>query len=215
MSEAVLRAELVRMTTKLDKQGLNRGASGNLSVRCEKGFLVTPSGISAEEIAEVDMVFVEMNGSSRGRWKPSSEWLFHRDIFVQRAEIGAVIHTHSIAATALACLRKGIPPFHYMIALLGGDTVRCAQYATFGTQKLSDNALLALRGRKACLLANHGMIAVGADLAEAFRMSVELEALSDMYLRALQAGEPFLLTMNEFLEAQASFVEYGKPKSVG
>jgi len=211
MKENELRSELVRIAKQLDEQGLNRGTSGNLSARYGEGMLITPSGMGAEGLTKDDIVFMHMDGTARGRWQPSSEWLFHRDIFVQRPEFGAIIHTHCIAATALACLRKDIPPFHYMIALLGGDSIRCADYATFGTQDLSDNALLALRGRKACLLANHGMIAVGKDLAEAFRITVEVETLSEMYLRVLQAGEPVLLTEEEFLAAQNRFASYGKP----
>jgi len=211
MNEKELRRELVRIAKQLDEQGLNRGTSGNLSARYGEGMLITPSGMGAEGLTEDDIVFMHMDGTARGRWQPSSEWLFHRDIFVQRPEFGAIIHTHCIAATALACLRKDIPPFHYMIALLGGDSIRCADYATFGTQDLSDNALFALRGRKACLLANHGMIAAGTDLAEAFRITVEVETVSEMYLRALQAGEPVLLTEEEFLAAQNRFASYGKP----
>lgn len=211
MKENEQRSELVRIANKLDAQGLNRGTSGNLSARYGEGMLITPSGMGAEGLTEDDIVFVHMDGTSRGRWQPSSEWLFHRDIFVQRPEFDAIIHTHCIAATALACLRKDIPPFHYMIALMGGDSICCADYATFGTQELSDHALLALRGRKACLLANHGMIAAGADLAEAFRIAVEVETLSEMYLRALQAGQPVLLTADEFQAAQNRFASYGKP----
>jgi L-fuculose-phosphate aldolase len=210
MNENELRSEMVRITKKLDELGLNRGASGNLSVRFGDGMLITPSGMGAEGLTEDDIVFVHMDGTARGRWQPSSEWLFHRDILAQRGEVGAVVHTHSIAATALACLRRDIPPFHYMIALVGGDTIRCANYATFGTQELSNNALHALRDRKACLLANHGMIATGIDLAEAFRITVEVEALSEMYLRALQAGEPVLLSAQEFQDAQQRFAGYGQ-----
>jgi L-fuculose-phosphate aldolase len=211
MNETELRRELVRIAVKLDAQGLNRGTSGNLSARYGEGMLITPSGMGAEGLSEDDIVFVHMDGTARGRWQPSSEWLFHRDIYSQRADAGAVVHTHSVAATALACLRRDIPPFHYMIALMGGDNIRCAQYATFGTQALTDNALLALKDRKACLLSNHGMIAVGKDLDEAFRITVEVETLSEMYLRALQAGEPMLLTEEEFLAAQQRFASYGKP----
>jgi L-fuculose-phosphate aldolase len=214
MNETELRSEMVRITKKLDELGLNRGTSGNLSARFNDGMLITPSGMGAEGLTEDDIVFVNMDGTSRGRWQPSSEWLFHRDIYVQRAEAGAVVHTHSTAATALACLRKDIPPFHYMIALLGGDTIRCAKYATFGTQELSDNVLLALKDRKACLLANHGMIAAGTDLAEAFRNTVEVESLSEMYLRALQAGEPVLLSEQEFRDAQNRFAGYGQAAEV-
>ncbi len=210
MNEEELRSEMVRITKKLDELGLNRGTSGNLSARFNDGMLITPSGMGAEGLTEDDIVFVHMDGTSRGRWQPSSEWLFHRDIYAQRADAGAVVHTHSLAATALACLRKDIPPFHYMIALMGGDNIRCAKYATFGTQELSNNALIALKDRKACLLANHGMIAAGRDLAEAFRIAVEVETLSEMYLRALQAGEPVLLSAQEFQDAQKRFAGYGQ-----
>ena len=210
MNEKELRSELVRIANKLDAQGLNRGTSGNLSARYGEGMLITPSGMGAEGLTEDDIVFVSMDGTARGRWQPSSEWLFHRDIYVQRGEVGAVVHTHSVAATALACLRKDIPPFHYMIALIGGDNIRCAKYATFGTQQLSDNALAALKDRKACLLANHGMITAGKNLDEAFKITVEVETLSEMYLRALQVGEPVLLSAQEFQDAQRRFGSYGK-----
>jgi L-fuculose-phosphate aldolase len=210
MNEMELRREMVRITKQLDELGLNRGTSGNLSARHNDGMLITPSGMGAEGLTEDDIVFVQMDGTSHGRWQPSSEWLFHRDILAQRPDAGAVVHTHSLAATALACLRRDIPPFHYMIALVGGDTIRCANYATFGTQQLSDNALAALQDRKACLLANHGMIATGADLEEAFRITLEVETLSEMYLRTLQAGEPVLLSAQEFRDAQQRFAGYGQ-----
>lgn len=210
MNETQLRSELVRITKKLDEQGLNRGTSGNASVRYGEGMLITPSGMGAEGLGEDDIVFVNLDGTARGRWQPSSEWLFHRDIFAQREEVGAIVHTHSIASTALACLRKDIPPFHYMIALIGGDNIRCAEYATFGTQALSDNALSALRGRKACLLANHGMIAAGENLDEAYKVTVEVETLSEIYLRALRVSEPVLLSPREFQDAQRRFGAYGK-----
>ena len=212
MNEQELRSELVRVTKNLDALGLSHGTSGNLSVRYANGFLITPSGFGAEGLAEDDIVFVSLSGESEGRWQPSSEWLFHRDIYAQRPEFGAIVHTHSNAATALACLRKDLPPFHYMLALLGGDSLRCATYATFGTQALSDNALVAMADRKACLLANHGMIAAGKNLAEAYRNTVEVENLSELYLRALAVGEPVLLTAAEFRDAQKQFVGSGKPK---
>ncbi|HEY0666426.1 MAG TPA: class II aldolase/adducin family protein [Gallionella sp.] len=215
MDETGLRCELVRTAKKLDALGLNRGSSGNVSARFREGLLVTPSGMGAEGLTEADIVFVQMDGAAQGLWQPSSEWLFHRDIYAQRPEVGAVAHTHSVAATSLACLRRDIPPFHYMIALMGGDTIRCADYATFGTQELSANALAALHGRKACLLANHGMIAAGRDLDEALRIAVEVETLSEMYLLALRAGEPVLLTADEFAAAQQRFAGYGKPTRTG
>jgi len=212
MNEQKLRTELVRTCQKLDALGLSHGTSGNQSVRCGAGFLITPSGFGAAELKADDIVFVALSGEARGRWQPSSEWLFHRDIYAQRVEFNAIIHAHSNAATALACLRRDIPPFHYMLALLGGDSLRCANYATFGTQALSDNALLAMQDRKACLLANHGIIAAGKNLAEAYRNTVEVENLSELYLRALSVGEPVLLTADEFADAQYQFVGYGKPR---
>ncbi len=206
-----LRSELVRTTKKLDEMGLSHGTSGNLSVRFENGFYITPSGFGADGLSEDDIVFVHLSGSSEGRWQPSSEWLFHRDIYVNRPEFGAIVHTHSTAATTLACLRRDMPPFHYMLALLGGDSLRCANYATFGTQALSDAALVAMKDRRACLLANHGMIAAGKHLAEAFNNTVEVENLSELYLRTLMIGEPMLLSPEEFADAQSRFVGYGKP----
>jgi L-fuculose-phosphate aldolase len=211
MSEQTLRAELVRITKQLDALGLSHGTSGNLSVRYGEGFLITPSGFGAEGLTEDDIVFVHLSGQATGRWQPSSEWLFHRDIYVQRTEFDAIIHTHSNAATALACMRRAIPPFHYMLALLGGNSLRCADYATFGTQALSDNALLAMKDRKACLLANHGVITAGKNLAEAYRNTLEVENLSELYLRTLAVGEPVLLTTEEFADAQKRFTTYGKP----
>lgn len=212
MNENELRSELVRTTQKLDALGLSHGTSGNLSVRCGEGFLITPSGFGAEALSIDDIVFMHLSGVSHGRWQPSSEWLFHRDIYVERPEFGAIVHTHSTAATSLACLRRDIPPFHYMLAILGGDSLRCADYATFGTQALSDNALIAMQERRACLLANHGMIAAGKDLNEAFKNTVEVENLSELYLRTLAVGEPVLLTAAEFSDAQQRFSVYGKPK---
>ncbi len=211
MNENELRAELVRLTKKLEAQGLSHGTSGNLSVRHGEGMLITPSGFGAEGLTEDDIVFVHLTGESQGRWQPSSEWLFHRDIYVARPEFNAIIHTHSNAATSLACLKRNIPPFHYMLALLGGDSLRCAGYATFGTQALSDNALIAMKERKACLLANHGMIAAGKDLADAFKNAVEVENLCELYMRALAVGEPMLLSDEEFADALNRFSSYGKP----
>jgi L-fuculose-phosphate aldolase len=213
MSQIALRGELVRYTQKVDALGFNRGASGNLSVRFGSGFLITPSGMGAEGLTADDIVFVDLDGTAEGRWKPSSEWLFHRDLYAHRPEFNAVVHAHSIAATTLACLRRDIPAFHYMIALVGGDSIRCSDYATFGTQQLSDAALLAMRERKACLLGNHGMLAAGGKLAEAYKIAVEVETLSEIYLKALAVGQPVVLSAEEFRQAQQRFVDYGKPKA--
>ena len=173
------REQLLATMQRLLQCGLNRGTSGNASVRVEGGLLITPSGMDVDDMLASDMVFMNMAGEwelETGR-KPSSEWHFHLDILRQRPEVGAVIHTHSTFATTLACLRRDVPPFHYMIAVAGGDSIRCAPYALFGTPALSAAALKALENRRACLLANHGMIALGGDLKQAFDVAVEVEAL--------------------------------------
>jgi L-fuculose-phosphate aldolase len=208
----IQREQLLCTMQRLLQSGLNRGTSGNVSVRVEGGLLITPSGMDVEDMLASDMVFMNMAGeweSESGR-KPSSEWHFHLDILRQRPEVGAVIHTHSTFATTLACLRKDVPPFHYMIAVAGGDSIRCAPYALFGTPALSAAALKALTGRRACLLANHGMIALGEDLKQAFDVGMEVEALCEQYLRALQVGEPALLSQREMAEVFGQFRGYGK-----
>jgi L-fuculose-phosphate aldolase len=207
-----LREQLLQTTRKLTELGLNRGTSGNVSVRDGDGFLVTPTGIAAEAMTVRDLVWMDFDGRVDGERAPSSEWRFHRDILQRRPEMVAVVHAHATFATTLACLRRDIPPFHYMIALAGGDSIRCAPYALFGTQALSDAALDALEGRKACLLANHGMIAVGRDLEDALAVAVEVETLSEQYWRALQAGGPLLLTEQEMTEAIEQFKGYGRWK---
>jgi len=209
----LIREQLLSITRKLSESGLNRGTSGNVSVRCTDGFLVTPTGMTAEAMTPHDMVQMDFDGQALGNRSPTSEWRFHRDILAARSEIGAIIHTHSMFATSLACLRRDIPPFHYMIALAGGDTIRCAPYALFGSQALSDAAVKALHERKACLLANHGMIAIGRDLDEAYAIAVEVETLCEQYWRALQIGAPCLLTVEEMAEVREQFKGYGRWKN--
>jgi L-fuculose-phosphate aldolase len=204
-----LRRKLLHVTMQLVEHGLNRGTSGNCSVRNGSGFLITPSGATIEDMSPESMVEMDFSGRVIGDGKPSSEWFFHRDILEKRPEVGAVIHTHSVFATALACLRKDVPPFHYMISVAGGDNIRCAPYALFGSQALSDAALLALEGRRACLLANHGMIVLGRDLDVALAVAMEVETLCEQYLRALQAGEPHLLSSEQMSEVMAQFKGYG------
>jgi L-fuculose-phosphate aldolase len=202
--------QLLKITQKLAELGLNKGTSGNCSVRFEGGFLVTPSGMGVEDMTPASMVAMGMDGVAENSKKPSSEWRFHRDILANRPEINAVIHTHSMFATTLACLHKDIPPFHYMIAVTGGDTIRCAPYALFGTQVLSDHALAALYHSKACLLANHGMIALGRDLEDALAVTIEVENLCEQYWRALQLDEPHILSEAEMREVFQQFKGYGK-----
>lgn len=206
MNAATAVVESVRL---LARRGLNQGASGNVSVRTDGGMLITPSGIGAEALAADQLVAMGMEGTWSGRWKPSSEWRFHRDIYAARPEVQAVVHCHSPAATALAVLGKPIPAFHYMVAIAGGADVRCAPYATFGTQELSDAAVTALDGRRACLLGHHGMIAVGRDLDQALDVAVEVEFLADLYLRLLPLGEPPVLSPAEMEVVLEKFKGYG------
>lgn len=201
--------DVVAAVRMLAQRGLNQGASGNVSVRAGDGFVVTPSGVAADSLAADQLVRMDMAGTWSGPWKPSSEWRFHRDIYAARPDCGAVVHCHSPAATALAVLGKTLPAFHYMIAIAGGTDVRCAPYATFGTQKLSDFALAALQGRRACLLAHHGMIAIGRDLAQALEVAVEVEFLCDLYLRLLPLGAPPVLPAEEMAEVLEKFKSYG------
>ena len=216
-----LSEQLLKTSQKLAELGLNKGTSGNCSVRSGDGFLVTPSGMAVEDMTPASMVQMRFDGSfelqvESNAKKPSSEWRFHRDILrpntlSSRPEINTVIHTHSMFATTLACLHKDIPPFHYMIAVAGGDTIRCAPYALFGSQTLSDNALNALQDRKACLLANHGMIALGRDLEDALAVTVEVENFCEQYWRILQLNpNPPLLSEAKMREVFQQFKGYGK-----
>ena len=204
-----MRETLLYNFQQLAKLGLNRGTSGNASVRLDDHFLITPSGMAAETLTIHDMVEVNMAGQTIGAGKPSSEWRFHRDIYEARPEVNAVVHTHAMFATSLSCLRKDIPPFHYMIAVAGGQDIRCADYALFGTQALSNAAITALKDRKACLLANHGMIAVGKTLQQAVDIAIEVETLCEQYWRALQVGSPHLLSNDEMAEVFEQFKDYG------
>ena len=210
MRHARLRREIAAVARRMVALGLNRGASGNVSARIANGFLVTPSGVPGDALRAPDIVEMARDGAPRGALEPSSEWRFHRDILAARPEVGAVIHCHSIFATTLACLRRDIPAFHYMVAVAGGASIRCAPYATFGTEELSKNALRALEGRRACLLANHGMIATGRSLADALALAVEVETLAEQYWRAIQAGEPVILPDSEMETVIAKFATYGR-----
>jgi L-fuculose-phosphate aldolase len=210
MSEIELRREIVATALAMNERAINRGKSGNVSARIEGGFLITPSGLAYESMSPEDIVAMTAAGEPRGQLLPSSEWRFHRDIYASREDAGAIVHAHSPFATTLACLGRDIPAFHYMIAVAGGKDIRCAPYATFGTQELSDHALAALTARRACLLANHGMIAIGATLAAALALAVEVEALAEQYWRALQIGVPNLLSEAEIDVVLAKFESYGQ-----
>ncbi|MCO5095856.1 MAG: class II aldolase/adducin family protein [Rhodocyclaceae bacterium] len=210
MTQIDLREGIVAAVRALSAHNLNHGTAGNVSARWNEGFLVTPTGLADDEMQPGDIVPMALDGSWRGARKPSSEWRFHRDLYAARAEAGAVVHAHAPFATALACIGADIPPFHYMIARFGGATVRCAAYATFGTQALSDAALTALDGRCACLLANHGMLVFGRDLRQALDLAIELESLCEQYWRALQVGQPVLLDDAEMEVVLEKFKSYGQ-----
>jgi L-fuculose-phosphate aldolase len=211
MSELGLRQQIIATALRMNELRINRGRSGNVSARTGDGFLVTPSGLPYEDTSPEDIAAVTLAGVASGPRQPSTEWRFHRDIYAARHDVGAIVHTHSTFATTLACLGRGIPAFHYMVAVAGGKDIRCADYATFGTQALSDHALVALASRKACLLANHGMIAVGGSLADALALAVEVEALAEQYWRTLQTGTPNLLSDAEMDVVLEKFSSYGKP----
>ena len=206
-----LRNNLITAAQAMQPAGLNRGGtSGNLSVRHGNGFYITPSGVPYTALTANDIPRVTLDGASEGMRKPSSEWRFHRDLYANRSEVGAVLHAHSPFATSLACLRREIPAFHYMIARFGGDNIRCADYAIFGSQALSTASVAAMQGRKACLLANHGMLIAARDLNEALALAVEFEELCEHYWRACQLGNPVLLSAAEMAEVIEKFKTYGQ-----
>ena len=204
------RSELIAAARAMQPAGLNRGTSGNVSVRCGAGFYITPTGMPYEALAAADIPLLALDGTHQGQRKPSSEWRFHRDLYAARPEVGAVLHAHSPFAVSLACLRRDIPPFHYMIARFGGDTIRCADYAIFGSPELSTAAMHAMEGRTGCLLANHGLLVAGRDLTEALALAIELEELCEQYWRACQLGQPVLLTPEEMRAVQEKFAGYGQ-----
>lgn len=208
-NEYALREEMVAYGLKLTPSGLSQGTSGNLSIRFEAGFLVTPSGMPYGEITPEDIVFVDMDGRYDHPRRPSSEWRFHRDIYAARPDVGAVVHAHPPYSTALAICRTDIPAIHYMIAVSGGDSIRCCDYYTYGTQELSDAVVHALEGRMACLMANHGMIATGANMEQAMWRAVEVETLARQYTLALQVGKPVMLTDVEVQQSLEKFGNYG------
>jgi L-fuculose-phosphate aldolase len=206
-----LRQALIEACRELVRRQLASGTSGNVSLRRdERRFLVSPTGTPYDALEAQDIPLLDFEGRWFGRRRPSSEWRFHRDIFESRRDVGAIVHTHSPRATALACTGRGIPAFHYMVALAGGSDIRCAPYFTFGTQELSDAALAALEGRRACLLANHGVIAVGTNLAAALALAVEVENLAAQYCAALSLGEVRILDDSEMLRVVEKFRTYGR-----
>ena len=205
-----LRRTIIDTCLRMNALGINQGTSGNVSARTPEGFLITPSGIPYEQTKPKQIVAMDLEGGYRGDWLPSSEWRMHLDIYKARPEAQAVVHTHSVHATALAALRIEVPAFHYMIGVTGGPSLRCSDYATFGTEALSKTMLKALEDRTACLLANHGMICFGPSLEKALWLAGEIETLCRQYFIACQAGTPKILSGAEMKRVLARFKTYGK-----
>ena len=218
-NEHGLRQAIVEACRWMNSSGLNQGTSGNISARHGGVMLISPSGVPYDQMDPEDVVAMPLEGEygsyqAKGANIPSSEWRFHLDIMRARPEVGGIVHTHSTYATTLAMCRKEIPACHYMIAAAGGSNVRCAPYATYGTKELSEHAIQALEGRTCCLLANHGMIATGADLAKAKWLAVELETIARQYYLTLAIGGPVLLPEAEIAHVQERFKSYGpRPKA--
>ena len=205
----VLRQQLIETALAMNASGLNQGASGNLSARCEDGFLITPSGMNCAGLSTTDIVWMDFDGKFQDARKPSSEWRFHAAIYQNRPEANAVLHAHPVNCSALACLNKGIPAFHYMVAMAGGRDIRCADYATFGTPELSEFVIEALRNRKACLMAHHGLTCFEKDLPRALALAIEVEHLASVYSRILTIGDAEILTDEEMDKVLEKFSSYG------
>jgi L-fuculose-phosphate aldolase len=203
------RRRLIESAQEMNRSGINQGTSGNLSVRFGEGMLITPSGMPYSGLEPGDIVCVDATGAQHGRRQPSSEWRIHHDIYAARPDVGAIVHAHPSACTALACMHKSIPAFHYMVAVAGGNDIPCAPYATFGTQKLSDSVLRVMTGRKACLMANHGLVCVAEDLDKAMALAVEVEQLARIYLECLAVGRPVILDDEEMQRVLLKFRTYG------
>jgi L-fuculose-phosphate aldolase len=208
-NERAKRQSIIEACLEMNRLGINQGTSGNISLRHEGGMLITPTSTPYETMQVEQIVFLNLDGSLDAQQRPSSEWRFHRDILKARPEINAVVHAHPPHATILAIMGLEIPPIHYMIACAGGDTIRCAPYATFGTEELSQRAVDALQERSACLLAHHGMIAIGSSLSKAMWLAVEVEALARQYHGCLQIGTPPLLSKAEIENVRARMAAYG------
>jgi L-fuculose-phosphate aldolase len=210
MTDTELRGAMLAALRQLDVRGLNRGSTGNLSQRLGDGMLITPTGMGADDIGPDDLVWLGWDGTRHGALKPSSEWHFHQALYRARPELNAIVHTHATHGTALACLRRELPAFHYMVAVAGGDSVRCAPYRLFGTEALSDTVVEAMHDRKACLLATHGIVTAGTTLREAMKVMTEVESLCQTYLAALAVGEPPMLSAAEMAEVIEKFRHYGQ-----
>lgn len=210
-AELAARRELVDTAVAMSRRGLSPGRSGNLSRRWGDSMLITPSGMAYGTLKPEDMVVVDADGSvSPGQRTPSSEWHFHLAIYAARPDMHAIVHTHSLNATALACAHRPIPAFHYMVAMAGGTDIPLVPYATFGTPELARHVATGLRFRKACLMANHGAVAVGETLAAALDLAAEVESLAEQYLKVLLLGAPHLLSEAQMTEVAERFRRHGQ-----
>jgi L-fuculose-phosphate aldolase len=203
------RQGIIDACRRMNALGINQGTSGNISVRHGDGLLITPTSVPYEAMAPDQIVFMGLDGSHASDQRPSSEWRFHLDIMRSRNEVEAVVHAHPTYCTILAIMGLEIPPIHYMIAVAGGDSIRCSPYATYGTRELSQHALTALEGRFACLLGHHGMIAIGSSLSKAMWLAVEVETLARQYHGCLQIGQPPLLPKDEIERVRVKMADYG------
>ena len=205
-----LRSNIIDICNRMNNDGLNQGTSGNVSCRDGLDILITPSGVPYDTLVPEMIVSMDNDGKYEGPLKPSSEWHMHKDIYNAKSDAGAIVHVHSPYATAMSCHRRKIPAFHYMVAVAGGDDIKCAEYATFGTQALSNNMISALTDRCACLLSNHGQITFGVDLDHALWLANEIENLAKQYILASVLGEPKILSAGEMFEVIQEFKTYGK-----
>ncbi|CCN36261.1 L-fuculose phosphate aldolase [Vibrio nigripulchritudo SO65] len=208
-NERALRQSIIDACISMNSNGLNQGTSGNISVRYQDGILITPTSLPYDEMSAEDIVWMGFDGVIEGDRVPSTEWRFHIDIMRQKQDVNAIVHAHPTACTTLSIMNRDIPPIHYMVAVAGGHDIRCAEYATFGVKALSNNALKALEGRKACLLAHHGMIATAQSLDKAMWLAIEVEALAKQYLGCLPMGEPPLLSKEEIQNVINRMTNYG------
>jgi L-fuculose-phosphate aldolase len=208
-----LRDDLTTTAKRMSALGLTPGMSGNVSVRSPRGLLVTPSGMPYGDLVADDCVELDLDGRARpGERTPTTEWRLHRDILASRRDVEAIVHTHSLYCTTISALRRPIPAIHYMVVLANSDEIPCAEYATFGSAELALHAVSALRGGSACLLANHGMVALGSSLAGALRLAAEVETLAAQYWHAAQIGTPHVLPSDELVKVKARFGEYGQAR---
>jgi L-fuculose-phosphate aldolase len=204
-----IKAEIIKHSKMLNSRKLSALRSGNISVRYNDGFLITPSGKKYSTLKIKDIIFVSLEGKfDKKKGIPSSEWQFHQDIYKNKLEAKAIVHAHSTNATAVSTHKRRIPPFHYMIAMAGGHDIKCAKYATYGTRELSKNILKALKGRKACLIANHGQIAFEENLSKAFELAEEVENISLQYITSLKLGKPKILSLKEMKKVLSKAKNY-------